>query len=301
MSSGRGPARSKHIAVMRREVLQALELTTGLTVVDGTVGAGGHSSDILTRIGPEGTLIGIDRDPAMLELAREKLQSPNVTLIQETYANLETILQQHDLDGVDRILLDIGLSSVQLSDPERGFGFESTGPLDMRFDTSTGKPAWKWLASLEEAELAGLFAEYGEEPYAKKIAYQIVSTRSERPIRTAGDLMERVAEALPAVVVAKSQKEPATRVFQALRIAVNQELDQLQRALDQVLYACLKPGGIAVIISFHSLEDSRVKQEFRRQERWQTLTPKPVAASPSEIRANPRSRTAKLRAARRKP
>lgn len=301
MSLGGSSSRGKHVAVMRREVLQTLELEEGLTVVDGTVGAGGHSSDILKRIGNTGRLIGIDRDAAMLSIAAEKLTGPNVILEQESYANLETILQQHEIEGVDRILLDIGLSSVQLSDPERGFGFESTGPLDMRFDTRHGKPAWKLLERMSAEDLAALFEEYGEEPYAKKIAGTIVSRRETHPIRTASDLIEAVASALPAGLVANSRKEPATRVFQALRIAVNQELEQLDRALDEVLYSCLKPGGIAVIISFHSLEDSRVKQEFRRQERWQILTPKPVAASPSEIRGNPRSRTAKLRGARRKP
>lgn len=301
MSSGRNPSRAKHIAVMRREVLQTLELTEGLTVVDGTVGAGGHAADILARIGPTGKLIGVDRDSAMLEIAREKLQGPNVILEQDSYAHLETILQRHEIEGVDRILLDVGLSSVQLADPDRGFGFDSTGLLDMRFDTSSGRPAWKLLESIEEADLVRLLEEYGEEPFAKKIAFQIVSTRGKHPIRTPANLMAVVEGALPAAVVAKSRKVPATRVFQALRIAVNRELDQLQLALDQVLYGSLKPGGIAVIISFHSLEDVRVKQEFRRQERWQILTPKPVAASPSEVRGNPRSRTAKLRGARKKP
>ncbi|MCA9097685.1 MAG: 16S rRNA (cytosine(1402)-N(4))-methyltransferase RsmH [Planctomycetaceae bacterium] len=301
MNSGRSPSRGKHIAVMRREVLQYLELAEGLTVVDGTVGAGGHSADILSRIGPSGRLIGIDRDTAMLDIARKKLQALNVILEQDSYANLEEILQRHEIGQVDRILLDVGLSSVQLSDPDRGFGFESEGLLDMRYDSSKGQPAWQLLESIEEGELVRLLEEYGEEPFAKKIAFQIVSTRGRSPIRTPADLIATVEAALPSAVVAKSRKEPATRVFQALRIAVNQELDQLQIALDHVLYDSLKPGGIAVIISFHSLEDVRVKQEFRRQERWQILTPKPVTASPSEIRGNPRSRTAKLRGARKRP
>jgi len=165
----------------------------------------------------------------------------------------------------------------------------------------TQEECLKLLESIEEEDLFRLLEEYGEEPFAKKIAFQIVSTRGKHPIRTPANLMAVVEGALPAAVVAKSRKVPATRVFQALRIAVNRELDQLQLALDQVLYGSLKPGGIAVIISFHSLEDVRVKQEFRRQERWQILTPKPLAASPSEVRGNPRSRTAKLRGARKKP
>lgn len=301
MSSGRTPSRSKHIAVLRREVLQYLELSNGLTVVDGTVGAGGHAADILDRIGTTGKLIGIDRDSAMLNIAREKLQAPNVILEQDSYANLESILRRHSIDRVDRILLDVGLSSVQLSDPERGFGFTSVGFLDMRFDPSQGEPAWKLLESADEDELVRLFEEFGEEPFARRIAAGIVAERTSRSIRTPTDLISVVERALPSSIISHSRKEPATRIFQALRIAVNRELEQLDQALNQALFECLMPGGIAVIISFHSLEDVRVKQEFRRQERWQNLTPKPVTPAPSETRANPRSRTAKLRAARKKP
>ncbi|MFO1022655.1 MAG: 16S rRNA (cytosine(1402)-N(4))-methyltransferase RsmH [Planctomycetales bacterium] len=292
---------AKHIPVLRREVLQALELQPGMSVVDGTVGAGGHSRDILERIGPTGLLIGIDRDPMMLEFARQKLVGDNVHLVQNSYAELESILAQLGIAQVDRILLDLGLSSDQLADPQRGFGFDAPGSLDMRFDTSQGQPAWELLSKASEEELAAIFQEYGEERFARRIAQTIVQQRANKPIKTAADLVAVVHAALPANVVSHADKEPATRVFQALRIVVNRELEQLEKALDGVLYRCLNPGGRAVIISFHSLEDFRVKQSFRNSEQWQIQTPKPVTATPAEARANPRSRTAKLRGAQKKP
>jgi 16S rRNA (cytosine1402-N4)-methyltransferase len=289
-----------HVPVLMREVLQHLALEPGLTVVDGTVGAGGHSREILKRIGPTGVLLGLDRDPKMLAWAAQKASGPNCHLIQASYAQLEDVLREQGLAQVDRVLLDLGLSSDQLADETRGFSFQSTGPLDLRFNAARGTPAWEWLARLSADELADIFHKYGEEPFSRRIAQAIVDRRKKQPIRTAADLTALIHdEAMPRHVAQSSRKEPATRVFQALRIFVNDELEQLEQVLGHVLENTLKAGGRAVIISFHSLEDRLVKNAFRDAQKWQILTPKPVVASAAETRANPRARTAKLRAATR--
>lgn len=288
-----------HIPVLLREVLQYLALEPGMTVVDGTVGAGGHSSQILKRIGNSGRLIGLDRDPYMLGLASQKVVGPNVNLIHSSYAFIGEVLQQTGTGKVDRILLDIGLSSDQLASDDRGFSFNSTGALDLRFDTTQGVPAWQILQQIDLAELYEIMDKYGEEPFARRIAEQIVQQRVQKPIRSARDLANAVESALPSSLSTTARRDPATRVFQALRIAVNQELLQLERVLAGPLADCLVPGGIVVIISFHSLEDRLVKQAFRESATWHNLSPKPVLATPQEQRANPRSRSAKLRAARR--
>ncbi len=288
-----------HVPVLLREVLHYLALDAGQIVVDGTVGAGGHSRAILPQIGSTGVLIGLDRDPHMLHIAARALPAENCHLIQSSYADLEQVLAGRNIHAADRVLLDLGLSSVQLADEGRGFGFHSAGALDLRFDVSQGEPAWALVARSSEDELADIIERYGEEPHSRKIARKLVAVRSERPITTARELAEAVASAGAARAAAAGARHPATRVFQALRIAVNQELEQLERALADQLYKCLKPGGIAVIISFHSLEDRLVKQSFRDSKSWQILTPKPVTATNAEQRLNPRSRTAKLRAATR--
>ena len=293
-----GSGAAVHVPVLMREVLAQLHLGPGLRVVDGTVGAGGHSRRILERIGETGELIGLDRDPYMLRFAASRLSASNSHLVQASYAELRQVLNELHVERVDRILLDLGLSSDQLADAGRGFGFQAGGPLDLRFDTSRGEPAWQWLEHIDAATLADIIEEYGEDPFSRRIAEHLVQRQRTRPIRTAADLTEAVEEALPQHVRATARKQPATRVFQALRIAVNQELEQLDRFLGDVADDCLEPGGRVVIISFHSLEDRRVKQALRETTRWQNLTPKPVTATASEQRANPRSRTAKLRAAR---
>lgn len=287
-----------HIPVLLREVLQHLDLQPGMTVVDGTVGAGGHSSHILKRIGPTGRLVGLDRDPYMLGWAAKKLDAPNCQLVHASYAQMRNVLDDLGIDRVDRILLDIGLSSDQLAADDRGFSFQAPGPLDLRFDTTQGEPAWKWLQKIDLAELHEILDNYGEEPFARKIAERIVQQEPVKPIRTAQDLSEIVQSALPASISVQARRDPVIRVFQALRIAVNQELLQLETVLSGVLANCLVPGGIVVIISFHSLEDRQVKQAFREPAVWHNLTPKPVSATPQEQRANPRSRSAKLRSAR---
>jgi 16S rRNA (cytosine1402-N4)-methyltransferase len=282
---------------MMREVLAHLDLHPGQTVVDGTVGAGGHSEQILKHIGQEGTLIGLDRDPAMLAHAGRRLQGSNCRLVHASYSQLAEVLETNGIERVDRILLDLGLSSDQLADEERGFGYRTAGSLDLRFDTSQGQPAWKLIENSSAEQLTHIFEEYGEERFARQIAEQLIARRKDRPVKTAADLVEAVAESVPAKFQREARTHSATRVFQALRIAVNEELTHLQTALERVLPQSLVPGGRLVVISFHSLEDRLVKQTFRDKQQWQNLTSRPVCASALEVRMNPRSRTAKLRAA----
>lgn len=289
--------RSVHVPVLLRETLHALQLTPGLVVVDGTVGAGGHSREILRRIGPESTLIGLDRDAMMLHIAARHLSGPHVHLVQASYADLPGVLADRQIPAVDRILLDLGYSSDQLADKSRGFSFDADGPLDLRFDVRTGESAAELLARIDEAELADIIHRYGEDPHSRRIARNIVEWRNRQPLRTGRDLAQAVAGSSHRSP-AGGGRHPATRVFQALRIAVNRELEQLETALHNVLYDCLAPAGIVAIISFHSLEDRLVKQAFRESTLWQLLSPKPVVPSPAEQRLNPRARSAKLRVAR---
>tara|TARA_R110002111_G_scaffold18931_2_gene46269 strand:+ start:107937 stop:108857 length:921 start_codon:yes stop_codon:yes gene_type:complete len=294
--------RPVHLPVLLREVIEQLDLSAGLVVVDGTVGAGGHSQHILQRIGAEGILIGLDRDAMMLNFAGEKLELEKLPagqcyLRQASYAELPAVLEELELKSVDRILLDLGLSSDQLGDDERGFGFESTGDLDLRFDTRAGVPAWQLLETLSESELCEIFEVYGEERFSQRIASELVKQRKATPIRTAAELIKAVQQAIPSKALASARKNPATRVFQALRIAANQELEQLEIMLESVLPQVMKSGGRAAIISFHSLEDRLVKQAFKNQAIWKNLTSKPIVATQAEQRINPRCRTAKLRVA----
>ena len=291
-----------HQPVLLREVIQYLELEPGLTVVDGTVGAGGHSRKILDLLGETGLLIGLDRDPMMLKLAEARLNNQtNCHLRQASYIELPRVLKEWGLGEVDRVLLDLGLSSDQLADDARGFGFDAKGPLDLRFDVSQGQPAWEWIADQTEAELTRVLETFGEERFSKQIAQEIVKRRNTQPVETAEDLIEAVAGAVPESAKRSARKHPATRVFQALRIAVNRELEHVETALNDVLPQVLKPGGRAVVITFHSLEDRIVKDAFRDKSRWQNLTPHPIQATPTEARINPRARSAKLRAATRMP
>jgi 16S rRNA (cytosine1402-N4)-methyltransferase len=280
-----------------REVLRYLDLQPGITVVDGTVGAGGHSKEILKLISPTGRLIGLDRDSMMLGFASQALTAANCSLHQTSYAELPEILETLELSTVDRVLLDLGLSSDQLADDDRGFGFESKGPLDLRFDISRGKPAWKLIEECDEARLADILHNWGEERFSKQIARRLTEQRKTAPVRTPEDLVQAVGEAVPGSFRSRARKHPATRVFQALRIAVNDELQHLEEFLQEGLFSSLSPGGKAVVISFHSLEDRLVKNAFRDVKRWKNLTTKPVTASAVEQKVNPRSRTAKLRAA----
>lgn len=297
-SSGHGPV---HRPVLLREVLQQLDLAPGLRVLDGTVGAAGHSEHIWKRIQAGGTLIGLDRDPLMLGHAYDKLNKPDVQtgvfLRHRSYAEAADVLEELGLENVDRVLLDLGLSSDQLADDARGFSFDATGPLDMRFDVTQGISAAKFLATQPVETLEQTFSEFGEERFSRRIAEAIVRQRDETPIETAADLCTVTASAVPGAARRDARKHPATRVFQALRIVVNHEFEHLQSGLENMLPAVVAAGGRAAVISFHSLEDRLVKNIFRDAEIWQNLTSKPLTASPAEQRLNPRSRTAKLRVA----
>jgi 16S rRNA (cytosine1402-N4)-methyltransferase len=293
------PQHAVHIPVMPREVLQTLQLSPGLTVVDGTLGAAGHSRLILNALGSTGTLIALDRDPWMVRLAVHKLgEHSNCHLIRSSYADVEQVLQDLKIEKVDRVLLDLGLSSDQLSDEQRGFGFDVGGPLDMRFHTDEGRPASDLLKTHSEEQLEEIFRTFGEEPASRRIAAEIVRRRNQgRPILTAKELESCVCDTVGAVRNAGG-RNPATRVFQALRIAVNHELQHVERMMTEVLPAIMKSGGIVVVLTFHSLEDRIVKNAFKGHQGWQVLTKTPVEATPAEVRLNPRSRSAKLRAAR---
>lgn len=293
-------AHAVHVPVLLREVLQQLRLEPGLIVVDGTIGAGGHSREMLKALGHDGRLIGLDRDPMMLGHAAKSVSGANVTMKQSSYLELPAVLASLGIAGVDRILLDLGLSSDQLSDASRGFGFSSNGPLDLRFDVSAGQPAAEVLATWPAAELERIFHEYGEEHHAKAIAEHLVKRRATSPIKTGSDLAAAVAECPAVRRQGPSDKNPATRVFQALRIAVNHELEHVERGISSSCYQSLKPDGLLAVITFHSLEDRIVKNEFRNNDRWENLTNKPIVATPQEQRFNPRSRSAKLRVARKR-
>jgi 16S rRNA (cytosine1402-N4)-methyltransferase len=287
---------SQHVPVLADEVLQWLRPLPGQTFVDGTLGGGGHTRLLAEAVGDEGRVIAVDRDVAAVE--RFVAAAPaNVRALQASYAQLPAILEQLEVRPVDGILLDLGLSSDQLADASRGFSFTSDGPLDLRFDTTEGEPAWRLVARLDERRLADVIYEYGEERFSRRIARKIVERRRERPIRTAAELAELVRRCVPRPRHAKI--DPATRTFQALRIAVNGELDELDAALRD-LPGCLAAGGRLAIISFHSLEDRRVKNSFRDDERLAVLTKKPIRPSESETAQNPRARSAKLRVAERR-
>jgi 16S rRNA (cytosine1402-N4)-methyltransferase len=286
----------RHVPVLPAEVLHYLAPAVGQTLVDATLGAGGHARLLAEHLGPHGRLIGLDQDPRMLELARPRLQGLPITLVQANFEALPDVLHELGLAAVDGVLADLGVSSDQLETATRGFSFQAAGPLDMRMDPARGEAAASLLARLSERDLADLFWEYGEERFSRRIARRIVETRPRTPLETTQQLAELIRRCVPRPRGPRQTIDPATRVFQALRIAVNDELGALERFLAG-LPGCIKPGGRAVLISFHSLEDRRVKNAFRDREHWQVLTRKPVQATEEERRNNPRARSAKLRAA----
>ncbi len=285
--------------MLPNEVLHWLDPKPGQVVVDATVGGGGHAALLWDRLRPEGTLIALDQDPAMLANAQKRLPDPRINWRQRNFEDLPSVLDELKITAVDAILADLGFCSDQMSDATRGFSFHNDGPLDMRLDPTSGEPASNLIRRLSEKELADIFYLYGEERHSRRVARRIVEARQKTPIATTGHLADLVRSCVPR---SKGHSiDPATRVFQGLRIAVNDELGALERFL-QVVSECLRPGGRIAIISFHSLEDRLVKQAFRKGTEWcKELTRKPVQASDAEVRDNPRARSAKMRVAQKHP
>ncbi len=288
-----------HIPVLPDEVLQWLAPRPGAVLVDGTLGGGGHTRLLAEQVGDAGRVIALDRDPTVVQAARPLVDAyPHVSVVQANYADLGQVLAAAGVARADGILLDLGLSSDQLADPDRGFSFEQDGPLDLRFDPNRGEPAWALLERWNERTLADVIYQFGQERFSRRIARRIVRTRRQHPIRTSRQLADLVRRCVPR---SRGHRiDPATRTFQALRIAVNGEIESLNRAL-AVLPDLLLPGGRLVIIAFHSLEDRPVKQAFRQDPRLENLTRKPIRPTAAEVLRNPRSRSAKLRAAQRRP
>jgi 16S rRNA (cytosine1402-N4)-methyltransferase len=304
-----------HVSVLLEETVSALAVRPGGSYIDGTLGNAGHASEVLRRAGEGGRLLGIDRDPEALARAAERLRGiPGVCVLAHgAHGALADLARANGFDEVDGVLLDLGPSSEQLDTAERGFSFQRDGALDMRMDSSRGETAAAWIARLDVAGLTDLFRRLGEEPRASAIARAIVREREQRPIRTTAHLAEIVASASG---WHGSRRHPATRVFQALRMAVNNELGDLASALEDGL-GLLRPNGRLVVIAFESLSDRIVKNCFAAHAgrwvslpqggaRWEGDRPAvalvhrhPVVASEAETGANPRSRSAKLRAARR--
>ena len=288
-----------HVPVLLKEAIDFLAVKRGGTYLDATVGLGGHSYEIARRLGALGHLIGFDKDPAALEIARERLSGTgerarrSITLIHGSFAEVGERMAPASLDG---ILADLGVSSLQLNDAARGFSFQAEGPLDMRMNPMSGETAEQVVNHIDERELADVIYEFGEERRSRRIARAIVRSR---PIRTTKQLVEVVSAAARSMKWKHERIHPATRTFQALRIFVNRELDDL-KALLEAAPRVLKPGGRLVMISFHSLEDRIVKDALRegaKQGWYRLLTKKPVTAGEDEIDRNPRSRSAKMRAA----
>ena len=284
----------RHVSVLPDEVLALLAPQPGRVFVDATVGAGGHTRLLAERLGPTGRLIGLDRDASMLTLAEPRLDGLPVTLVHAGFDELPDVLSRLGVALVDGLLADLGVCSDQLDASERGFSFGQPAPLDMRLDPTSGETAGQLLRRLSERDLADLFWKYGEERFSRRIARRIVETRRLQPLETTEQLAELVRRCVPRPPRKGGWKRPrrpvidaATRVFQALRIAVNDELGALDRLL-AALPDCIRPGGRAALISFHSLEDRRVKQTFRDRTRWQELTRKPIQAGEEEITRNPR-------------
>ncbi len=302
-----------HQPVLYKEIIHALQPKSPGRYVDGTIGAGGHARGVLEACAPDGCLLGLDLDPQALALARETLApyGKRVTLAQASYDSMIEVMRGIGWDSADGILLDLGLSSMQLDTPERGFSIQHDAPLDMRFNPDAGLTAAQLVNTATESELADLFFRYGEEPRAKRIAKMIVEAR---PIATTTQLAEIVKRVYPG----HSRIHPATRIFQALRIAVNDELTVVENALPKAVSA-LRPGGRLAVISFHSLEDRIVKDFFRQASQDQINPPyeqiyeverkaslkiinrKPIIPGEDEIKTNPRARSAKLRTAEKLP
>ena len=308
-----------HIPVLAEEVMSMLVPAPGSLQIDATLGGGGHTERILEATDPDGRLLGLDADGAAIARVAGRLHprfGDRLVLRQANFRELGTVARAEGFGEVDGTLFDLGLSSYQLADTERGFGFRAGGPLDMRFDTSRGVPAAELLATLDAKELTALFRRYGEEPKAGRIARAIVDARREAPVETAEELAALIERVVPRNPRQPRRTHPATRVFQALRIAVNEELEALEAGLAAAV-DLLRPGGRLVVLSYHSLEDRIVKRFFAaerrgcvcppelpvcvcgRNPRLRLLTRRSVTPTPEEVAANPRSRSARMRAAER--
>jgi 16S rRNA (cytosine1402-N4)-methyltransferase len=313
------PASTQHVPVMPGEVLAMLATRPGSDTIDATAGGGGHAERILAASEPDGRLLGLDADGAAIARVRERLHGrfgARLQLRQANFRELGDVAPSAGFKAVDGCLFDLGLSSDQLADEGRGFSFRTTGRLDMRFDESRGIAAADLLATLDAGELTALFRRYGEEPFAGRIARAIVETRRAAPVETAAELAALVERVAPSRAPGRRRVHPATRVFQALRVAVNEELDALQEGLAAAV-DLLRPGGRLVVLSYHSLEDRIVKRFFQaerrgctcppvapvcvcgRQPRLRLVTPKGLVPEEAEVLANPRARSARLRAAER--
>ncbi|MEN3202297.1 MAG: 16S rRNA (cytosine(1402)-N(4))-methyltransferase RsmH [Atribacterota bacterium] len=281
-----------HEPVMVEEVCRFLLCGDGV-YVDATIGGGGHARAFLERLGQNSVLVGIDRDREALEVAQKTLSSfaPRVLLVHGRFSELRKVLDSLGIPKVRGIFFDLGVSSWQLEEGRRGFSFSKEGPLDMRMDASSGKTAYDLLHSLSEEELADLFFRFGEERYARHVARTIVAYRRKKPITTTTELASLVSRVIP-----RRRMHPATRIFLALRIAVNEELDELEKGLRE-LPDVLEEGGRVVVLSYHSLEDRLVKRFFRECPVLRSITKKPVLPSQEEVCRNPRARSARLRAA----
>ncbi len=288
---------SVHVPVLLEQVIRWLEPRPGAVLVDGTLGGGGHTRALAAGVGEEGLVIAIDRDPAAIDAADRSLRGLPVRLARANFCDLPEVLEQLKIKSVDGVVFDLGLSSDQLADTERGFSFSADGPLDLRFDPTSGEPARRLINRLSVEHLTQMISNYGEERYSRRIAQAIVRQRRERPIETSAELAELVRRCVPATPH-RQRIDPATRTFQALRIAVNDELVSLEIALRRIP-DCLRAGGRMAVISFHSLEDRRVKESFRGDQRLKVLTPRPIRPDEGEMERNPRSRSAKLRVAER--
>ena len=304
----------RHRPVLLEEALHALNIKANGYYVDGTFGRGGHSGELLACLDKDGRLLALDKDPtAIVEAIHRFGKDARFVIRQASFANLkQEVTTLGWLGQVDGILLDLGVSSPQLDDASRGFSFQKDGPLDMRMDPSQGPSAATWLGEAREQDIARVLKEFGEERFAKRIARAIVKARAEKAITTTGQLAAIVAAAVP---TREPGKDPATRSFQAIRIFINKELDDLQACLEEVLEV-LRPGGRLVVISFHSLEDRLIKRFIREQEKGDRFPPdlpvtqvqlrprlrsvgKPVRPNEEEVRANPRARSAIMRVAER--
>ncbi len=304
----------QHQPVLMNQTLNSLKLQPGGVYLDGTLGGGGHTEAILQATEPDGKVIGLDQDDEALAAASQRLKpfGERFCPIRANFAEMEQVLAAEGIAGLDGVLLDIGVSSHQLDEPDRGFSYMQDGPLDMRMDRRGGQTAADLVAELSESELANLIYRYGEEKFSRRIARRIVEQRAQTPIESTKQLAELISVAIPAAQRRKEKQHPAKRTFQALRIAVNDELGVLERGL-VAAFASLKSGGRLSVITFHSLEDRIVKNYFAglakgcecppefpvcvcgKQPQALLITRRPQTATEDELQSNPRARSAKLR------